>query len=385
MAKVAGIPNFKAPVSQTKNGNDYKKTRLCTTVGTLAGAAAAGADIFIAASKNNGFSLVRKVKSVLPQAGVLLGTGIATGLVFDYVLNKLSAKKADKNPMPVELKFARDLKSKDYSPRYDVELDEVILVHKKDKKLNYSPKHNVYRLQNDGSAALIGGPDFVPPENVHIDNGDGTGKFVTHTEKPFIENSKTVKKYINEVRKEMFRKAEYDKNYSFKYDKENDMVVLNRMPAMTIDGPVPFVSFNIRPDGSMSVVSADGKYERKIEGTSAVPIFDEFADEKTSVRKFKAALKDALEEKENYSLSYDDDQERWILSTKDSAEKAKEGKFTPYYLIKKEGLSGGAEAWHIVYPSGDSLFSPNADLLIADSKELLELLNAYNEQQDAEE
>lgn len=385
MAKVAGIPNFKASVSQTKNGNDYKKTRLCTTVGTLAGAAAAGTDIFVAASKNNVFSLVRKVKSVLPQAGVLLGTGIATGLVFDYVLNKLSAKKADKNPMPVEQKFARDLKSKDYFPRYDVELDEVILVHKKDKKLNYSPKHNVYRLQNDGSAALIGGPDFVPPKNTHIDNGDGTGKFVTHTEKPFIENSKTVKKYINEVRKEMFRKAEYDKNYSFKYDKENDMVVLSRMPAMTIDGPVPFKSFNIRPDGSMSVVSADGKYERKIEGTSAVPIFDEFADEKTSVRKFKAALKDALGEKENYSLSYDDDQERWILSTKDSAENAKEDKFTPYYLIKKEGLNGGAEAWHIVYPSGDSLFSPNADLLIEDSKELLELLNAYNEQQDAEE
>ena len=148
MAKVAGIPNFKASVSQTKNGNDYKKTRLCTTVGTLAGAAAAGADIFIAASKNNGFSLVRKVKSVLPQAGVLLGTGIATGLVFDYVLNKLSAKKADKNPMPVELKFARDLKSKDYSPRYDVELDEVILVHKKDNTCQMSTNSQNTALRN---------------------------------------------------------------------------------------------------------------------------------------------------------------------------------------------------------------------------------------------
>ena len=34
MTKVAGIPNFKASVSQTKNGNDYKKTKICTTLGT---------------------------------------------------------------------------------------------------------------------------------------------------------------------------------------------------------------------------------------------------------------------------------------------------------------------------------------------------------------
>ena len=27
MTKVAGIPNFKASVSQTKNGNDYKKPK----------------------------------------------------------------------------------------------------------------------------------------------------------------------------------------------------------------------------------------------------------------------------------------------------------------------------------------------------------------------
>ena len=384
MAKIAGIPNFKASISQTKNGNDYKKTKLCTTVGTLTGAVAAGADIFTAVEKNNGWSVVQKIKNALPKAGMLLGAGFATGLVFDFVLNKLSAQKADKNPMPIEQKFARDLKSKDYSPRYDAEFDEVVLVHKKDEKLNYSPKHNVYRLQSDGSAALIGGRDFVPPENTHIDNGDGTGKFVTHTEKPFIENSKMVKKYVNEAKKEIFRKAEYDKNYSFKYDKEKDMVVLSRMPAMTIDGPVPFKSFNIRPDGSISIVSANGKYERKIEGTNGIPIFDEFADEKTSVRKFKTILKDTLEGKGNYSLSYNDDEEKWILNPKDSTENDKEDKFTPYYLIKKEeGGNGGATALHIVYPTGD-MYSPNAALLISDSKELLDQLNSYTEEHNEE-
>ena len=390
MAKVAGIPNFKASVSQTKNGNDYKKTKLFTTIGTTAGLLTAGADVFAAASDNalKGMSLAQKAKKVLPNAGALLGIGLAAGLITDFVINKLRAKNADKNPMTTEQKFVRDIKSKDYTPRYDVEMDEVVLVHKKDQKLNYAPKHNVYRLQNDGSVALIGGKDFVPPENIYTDNGDGTGSFKTHTEKPFIENNPQVKKYINAVKKAMFHVAQYDKNYSFKYDKEKDTVVLSRMPAMSIDGPVPFKSFNIKSDGTISVVSADGKYEREIEDTNGIMIFDDFADESTSVRKFKAALNDALGAKESYTLSYNKTAESLKLTKKDAQKNNNdEDSFSPYYLISqnKYGHKGGAIVSY-VYSNheGDPLFSPNAKIILDGSQEMLELLNSFKEK-NAEE
>ena len=206
--------------------------------------------MFIAASNKafKGMSLAEKAKKVLPKAGAFLGIGITAGLISDFVINKIRAKKTDKTPtsietpMSIEQKFVRDLKSKNYTPRYDADFDEVILVHKKDDKIDDAPKHNVYRLKNDGSAALIGGRDFVPPENIHIDNGNGTGLFNTHTEKPFIENSALVKKYVTSVKKAMFDRAAYDKNYSFHYDKEKDMVVLSRIPALSIDGPVVYVT-----------------------------------------------------------------------------------------------------------------------------------------------
>lgn len=391
MTKVAGIPNFKASVSQTKNGNDYKKTKICTTLGTTAGALAAGADIFVTAGNKalTGMSIVKKAQKILPKAAMFLGSGIAAGLIADFVINKSRAKKADKNPMPIEQKFVRDLKSQNYIPRYDAEFDEVVLIHKKDKKMNYSPKHNVYRLQNDGSAALIGGRDFIPPENTYIDNGDGTGAFVTHTEKPFIENNETVKKYINAVKKAMFDRAVYDeKNYSFKYDKEKDAVVLSRMPAMTIDGPVPFESFNIKSDGTMSVVSANGKYEREIEGINGIMIFDDYADENTSVRKFKSALNDALGEKGNYSLSYNKISESLILTKKALSENKKEDDFSPYYIISpnKYGHKGGAMVSYVYSNhNGDPLFSPNAKIILNGSQEMLDLLNSFKEQQESEE
>lgn len=391
MTKVAGIPNFKASVSQTKNGNDYKKTKICTTLGTTAGAVAAGADIFVTAGNKTltGMSIVKKAQKILPKAAMFLGSGIAAGLITDFVINKSKAKKADKNPMPIEQKFVRDLKSQNYIPRYDAEFDEVVLIHKKDKKMNYSPKHNVYRLQNDGSAALIGGRDFVPPENTYIDNGDGAGAFVTHTEKPFIENNETVKKYINAVKKAMFDRAVYDeKNYSFKYDKEKDAVVLSRMPAMTIDGPVPFESFNIKSDGTMSVVSANGKYEREIEGINGIMIFDDYADENTSVRKFKSALNDALGEKGNYSLSYNKISESLILTKKALSENKKEDDFSPYYIISQNKYrhKGGAMVSYVYSNhNGDPLFSPNATIILNGSQEMLDLLNSFKEQQESEE
>ena len=94
------------------------------------------------------------------------------------------------------------------------------------------------------------------------------------------------------------------------------------------------MSFNIKSDGTMSVVSADGKYEREIEGVNGIRIFDDYADESTSVRKFKTALNDALNEKENYSLSYNKLAESLIL-TKKEAQKNNNNEFSPYYIISK--------------------------------------------------
>lgn len=385
MAKIAGIPNFKASVSQTKNGNDYKKTRFCTTAGAVTGTLAAGMDIFTSVGDKTlkGMTFAQKAKKILPNAGEFLAVGLATGLVFDFILNKMSARTADlnaklaeKKPMTLKQKFVRDLKSKDYVARYDSTYDEVILEHKKDKKINYSPKYNVYRLQNDGSAALIGGKDFVPPENTFIDNGDGTGKFITHTEKPFVENSGVVKRYVNAAKAAVLHDAMNDKeNYSFKYDKEKDMVVLSRMPAMSIDGPVYFESFNFRPDGSISIVTADGEKEHKIEGHNGIMIFDEFADENTSVRKFKAALNDALGEKENFSLSYNPKTEKLILAKKENDENNNKEEFSPYYAIDKYGRDGGARVVYVYAKHGDSYMSPNAKTIIEDSKALLDTLN----------
>lgn len=385
---ITGIPDFTTSVARTKNGNDYKKTRFCTTVGAVTGALAAGADIFEAATDKalKGMTFAKKAKKILPNAGEFLAAGLAAGLVFDFILNKMSAQLADKKPMTLEQKFVRDLNSKDYVARYDSTFDEVILEHKKDKKINYSPKYNVYRLQNDGSAALIGGKDFVPPENIHIDNGDGTGKFVTHTEKPFVENSRFVKKYVNDAKAAVLHDAMNDKkNYSFKYDREKDMVVLSRMPAMSIDGSVYFESFNFRPDGSISIVSADGEKEHKIEGHSGIMIFNEFADENTAVRKFKAALNDALGEKENFSLSYNPKTEKLILAKKENAENNNNEKFSPYYAIDKYGRDGGARVDYVFEKYGDPYFCPNAIGIIEDSKNLLELLNTFKEKTEKEE
>ncbi|MBS4760166.1 MAG: hypothetical protein KHX03_05670 [Clostridium sp.] len=385
MIKIAGTPNFKASVSQTKNGNDYKKTRFCTTAGAVTGTLAAGADIFVAATDKalKGMNLVQKAKKILPNALEFLAVGLAAGLVFDFAINKLRAKRADQNPMTLEQKFARDLKSKDYVARYDSTYDEVILGHKKDKKINYAPKYNVYRLQNDGSAALIGGKDFVPDPNTYIDNGDGTGKIITHTEKPFVENSGVVKNYVNAAKAAVLHDAMNDKeNYSFKYDKEKDMVVLSRMPAMSIDGPVYFESFNFRPDGSISIVTANGEKEHKIEGRNGIMIFDEFADENTSVRKFKAVLNDALGEKENFSLSYNPKTEKLILAKKENDENNNKEEFSPYYAIDKYGRDGGARVVYVYAKSGDYYMSPNAKTIIEDSKALLNLYNSLKEQDE---
>ena len=102
MTKVAGIPNFKASVSQTKNGNDYKKTKICTTLGTTAGALAAGADIFVTAGNKalTGMSIVKKAQKILPKAAMFLGSGIAAGLIADFVINKSRAKKLTKTRCP---------------------------------------------------------------------------------------------------------------------------------------------------------------------------------------------------------------------------------------------------------------------------------------------